>query len=168
MVNLLGRALSLVRHALRWYIILLMAALVVLTFSQVLARYVMDSPFTSTDQLARIVLVWLTFMGAAAAIDHGQNIRIDSLEAHLPPIVRRGLSLLFDAVLILLLIMLTIKGYAVYQVGRFQSILGTPFSYQAMYSSLVVGTGLMGLFIGIRLLHKIGVLGQSWLRETED
>lgn len=141
--------------ALRWYIILLVAALVGLTFVQVVARYLMQNPFTATDQYARIVLVWLTFMGGAMAMLYDKNVRIDTLDHLLPDKVKRGLSLFFDLILIYLLTVLIVKGREVYQVGAFQSILGTPFSYQVMYSSLVVGAALMLLFVIVRLLRKI-------------
>jgi TRAP-type C4-dicarboxylate transport system permease small subunit len=156
-VNLIERATAWLEAALRWYIIALMVALVGLTFAQVLARYLMQNPFTATDQYARIVLVWLTFMGGAVAMLKGKNVRIDTLDHLLPGRVVSGLSILFDLILIYLLIVLTIKGHEVYRVGAFQSILGTPFSYQVMYSSLVAGTVLMALFVFVRLLRKLGL-----------
>jgi len=162
-LRFLERALGLLRFLLRWYLILLMSALVVLTFVQVLARYLMDSPFTSTPQLVRIVVVWLTFMGAAVAILQGKNVRIDTVEQLLPAKIRDFLGVFFDLVLIALLVIITVKGYTVYVVGGFQVIIDTPFSYQVMYSSLVVGAGLMALFVLVRLLFKLGVVGQAWI-----
>ena len=155
-MKLIERVMAWLEAALRWYIIALMVALVGLTFAQVLARYLMQNPFTATDQYARIVLVWLTFMGASVAMLKGKNIRIDTLDHLIPARVVSGLSIAFDLILIYLLIVLTIKGHQVYRVGAFQSILGTPFSYQVMYSSLVVGTFLMALFVAFRLLRKLG------------
>ena len=108
MVRVLEQALVWVRCLLRWYIVLLMSALVALTFAQVLARYLMGTPFIATDQLARIVLVWLTFMGAAAATDQGQNIRIDSIDQLLSEKAKKFLSIGFDAILFILLIILMI------------------------------------------------------------
>jgi len=166
-VRVLEEAISWVRCLLRWYIVLLMSALVVLTFAQVLARYLIGTPFIATDQLARIVLVWLTFMGAAAATDKGQNIRIASIDKILSERAKTFLSIGFDAILFVLLIILAIKGYAVYEVGQYQTILGTPFSYQVMYSSLVVWTILMLLFVLVRVLYKLRVLGKRWLGEMD-
>jgi len=167
MVVLLQRMLSWLRRLLRWYVIMLMAALVILTFVQVVARYVMDSPFTSTDQLVRIVLVWLTFIGTVVAIDQNKNIRIETIEQLLPEKARRILAIFFDAVLIALFAVLTVKGYAVFIVGKYQTILGTPFSYQVMYAAAMVGTILMAACVTIRLLFKLGVLDQSWIGEVE-
>jgi TRAP-type C4-dicarboxylate transport system permease small subunit len=167
MVAFLHSALSWLRRLLRWYVIMLMAALVILTFVQVVARYVMDSPFTATDQLVRIVLVWLTFIGTVVAIDQNKNIRIETIEQLLPEKARLILSVFFDAVLIALLAVLTIKGHAVFIVGKYQTILGTPFSYQVMYAAAMVGTILMAVCVAIRLLFKLGVLDHSWIGEVE-
>jgi TRAP-type C4-dicarboxylate transport system permease small subunit len=159
--------LNWLRRLLRWYVIALMLGLVILTFIQVLARYVMAAPFTSTDQLARIVLVWLTFIGTAVAVDQNKNIRIETIEQLLPHKARHVLSVVFDLVLIALLVILTVKGYSVFVIGKFQTILGTPFSYQVMYAAAMVGTALMTVYVLIRLLFKLGVLDKAWLGEVE-
>lgn len=68
MYSKLNRAASWVDFCLKWYIIILMALMVGMTFIQVVARYVMRSPFTSTEEYTRMVLVWVTFIGAAVAL----------------------------------------------------------------------------------------------------
>lgn len=138
-----------------------MAALVVLTFIQVVARYVMSSPFTGTDQLARICMAWVTFMGAAVAVRKNTNIRIDSIEQLLPDAVRKTIFLIFDVVLFILLSVLTFKAYELTQIGSTQDIIATPFSYAVMYASILVGSMLMLLFILIRLLHRLNIPGSS-------
>jgi len=148
---------------LRWYIALLMALLVGLTFVQVLARYLMHAPFTSTPQLARICLVWLIFMGAAMAVRYGKNIRIETVEQFLPALFKRYINLFFDFLLLCLLIMLTYKGYQLSVVAGSQMILGTPFTGRLLYASLVTGSALMILFVAIRLLWKLGLVGVRFL-----
>ncbi len=154
-MTVLDRVAAWVRAVLRWYIILLMVGLVGLTFVQVVARYVMQNPFTATDQYARIVLVWLTFMGAAVATLMDKNVRIDTFEQMFPAAVRRFLSVFFDIVLVYLLGVLTVKGCEVYKVGAFQSIVGTPFSYQVMFGAQVAGSVLMAFFVLVRLCGKL-------------
>ena len=119
------------------------------------ATYVMQNPFTATDQYARIVLVWLTFMGAAVATLMDKNVRIDTFEQMFPAAVRRFLSVFFDIVLVYLLGVLTVKGCEVYKVGAFQSIVGTPFSYQVMFGAQVAGSVLMAFFVLVRLCGKL-------------
>ena len=143
---------------LRWYIILLMAILVVLTFMQVLARYAMHFPATGTDQMARIASVWLTFMGAAVAVGKNKNIRIEIIEKYLPEAVRNGLHLAFDLLLIVLLAVLSVKAYEVMKIGATQDIVATPFTYAAIYSSIFAGSVIMLLFLLVRTLERFKLI----------
>lgn len=61
---------------------LLLAAMVVITFVTVVTRYVFDLPLSYVDQLVPNLFVWVTFLGASAAVKR---------RAHL------GLSLVADA-----------------------------------------------------------------------
>lgn len=158
MRSILANGLEWLDKLLRWYIIALMATLVALTFIQVVARYAMHSPFTGTDQLARIASVWLTFMGAAVAVWKNKNIRIDTIEQFLPDPVRKTMSLIFDFLLIVLLAVMCVKAYEVTEMGATQDIIATPFSYAMMYSSLFVGSVLMLLFVVLRTLARVGLL----------
>lgn len=63
---------------------LLMAAMVFITFTTVVTRYVFHLPLSYMDQLVPNLFVWVTFLGASAAVKR---------RAHL------GLSILYDAVL---------------------------------------------------------------------
>lgn len=164
---ILAHGLEWLEKLLRWYIILLMAVLVALTFIQVVARYVMSSPFTGTDQLARIASVWLTFMGAAVAVWKNKNIRIETIEQYLPGPVRKAMFLIFDFLLIVLLGVMSLKAYEVTEMGATQDIIATPFSYSWMYSSLLVGSVLMLLFVVLRTLSRIGLLDPRFHQKGE-
>ena len=75
---------KLVDRALRWYLVFLMAMLVGLTFGQVFSRYVMQSSWAGTEEWSRLVLVWITFMGTAAAVRRNKLIRIVGNRAKSP------------------------------------------------------------------------------------
>jgi TRAP-type transport system small permease protein len=167
MISILEHCLTWLDRILRWYIILLMAALVVLTFIQVVARYGMSSPFTGTDQLARICSVWLTFMGAAVAVWKNKNIRIETIEQFLPARVRKAMFLVFDLLLIILLSVMSLKAYEVTAMGASQVIIATPFSYAVMYSSLFVGSLLMLVFVLLRTLGRMGLLDSRFQQKSE-
>lgn len=140
---------------LKWYIVILMVLLTGFTFVQVVARYLMRSPIMGTDQMARITLVWLTFMGAAAAIREGKNIRIDAIEKLLPKQVRTWLEIFFDLILMFLLLVLVVKGYEVLLVARSQEVLGTPFSYGVVCAAIPVGALLMLSYVVVRLYSRL-------------
>lgn len=67
---------------------LLLGALTILVFVvlwQVFSRYVLQSPSTATDELARFLLMWLTLLGAAWVVGQQGHLAIDLLSDNLAP-----------------------------------------------------------------------------------
>ncbi len=64
-----------------------MAAVVAL---QVVCRYLFNNSLFWSEEVARYLLVWLTFLGAAAAYYRGAHPGIDVLSSYLGPGLRRG------------------------------------------------------------------------------
>jgi len=58
---------------------------------QVLARYAFDKPFIWPEEVSRMVLIWMTFLGAAALIRRGGDIAVDTFIDMLPPHWRRAI-----------------------------------------------------------------------------
>ena len=163
MVSILNRVASWVDRFLKWYIVLLMGLMVFMTFIQVFARYVLNSPFTSTEEYTRMVLVWLTFMGAAVALRRKRLTRIEVLEEHLPGRVRSFLAVFFDLVLMFLLLIIAVKGWEATLVTTSQIVAGTPLSYAWFVFSVVVGSVIMFFYLCVRRLQLL--LGQDSSKE---
>ena len=163
MFSILNRVASWVDRFLKWYIVVLMGLMVFMTFIQVLARYVMNSPFTSTEEYTRMVLVWLTFMGAAVALRRNRLTRIEVLEERLPRRVRSFLAIFFDLVLMFLLLIIAVKGWEATLVTTSQIVAGTPLSYAWFVFSVVVGSVIMFFYLCVRRLQLL--LGQDSSKE---
>lgn len=80
----LGRAAM---AALRWTVVLCIAAMVVLVFSNVVLRYAFNSGISISEELSRYFFVWLIFAGAVVAMHERAHLGVDTLVARLP---RRG------------------------------------------------------------------------------
>lgn len=65
----------------------LLAGILATVLLQVFMRYVVNSPLTWTDEVTRLLLVWLTFLGAVLTYRLGTQIAVDALELLA---VRRG------------------------------------------------------------------------------
>jgi TRAP-type transport system small permease protein len=63
---------------------LLLAAMVVLVFGNVVLRYAFDSGITVSEELSRWLFVWLTFLGATVALKEHAHLGTDMLVARLP------------------------------------------------------------------------------------
>jgi TRAP-type C4-dicarboxylate transport system permease small subunit len=70
-------------------LIALMALLVIGVVWQVFTRYVLQSPSTYTDELARFLLIWVGLLGAAYYSGQNVHISIDIFPRYLSPPRRR-------------------------------------------------------------------------------
>jgi len=131
---------------------LALAAVLLFTASQVLDRYFFKSAFNAHDQLARIALVALAFVGIAIGIRDRVNVRIEVL-AHLAPArvtrVVQGVLTLVTAGLALVLL---VSGVRLLEIGASQPILGTVFTYRVMYVALLAGMALLLVFLALRAM----------------
>ena len=75
----------------------LLALMVVLVFGNVFMRYAFNSGFSISEELSRWLFVWLTFLGAVAALRSNAHLGTDMLVGKLGPLCKKicmGLSLL--------------------------------------------------------------------------
>ncbi len=68
----------------RALLIVLLAAMVVVTFVNVVMRYVGESSFLWGEEVGRHLMIWLAFIGGGLALRSGAHIGVDSLERSLP------------------------------------------------------------------------------------
>src|SRR5262249_51747782 len=72
---------------------LLLAMMVLLcadVFLGVFSRYVLRSTFTWYDEIARLLFVWIVFLGAAVGVKRGAHFRLHLLTDRFPPPARRA------------------------------------------------------------------------------
>ena len=141
--------------ALSWAIAALVILILAIVTGQFLDRHVIDLPWDAPDQLARICIVWLTFLGTALALSEGAAIRIDIIDHVLPRWLHTWRDALFDCILLALLIVIAVKGWAVVKIGASQILLGTPFTADLPYAGLFVGLLLAAFFVAIRIIRRI-------------
>jgi TRAP-type C4-dicarboxylate transport system permease small subunit len=78
----------------------LLAVMVVLVFGNVFMRYAFNSGFSISEELSRWLFVWLTFLGAVAALRSNAHLGTDMLVGKLGP---RGKKICMGLSLVLML-----------------------------------------------------------------
>ncbi len=68
-----------------WLIAFLLAAMTLLTFVQVVARYVFNYSFTWALELTTVLFAWLIFLGIPYGVRVGSHIGVDALVKSLGP-----------------------------------------------------------------------------------
>ena len=73
---------------------LLVLAEICVLFAGVTARYVFHAPLVWSDELASILFLWLSMLGAAVALRRGEHMRMTALVNHVRPATRAMLDAL--------------------------------------------------------------------------
>jgi len=155
MIGSLNRALRVLDLLLEWVVVALMVSLVAVVALQFVDRHFIDTGIAAPDQYARVALVWLTFIGFAVAVRAAVNIRVDLIDAHLPAKVRFVLEMAFDALLVVLLVVLIPGSWRLIVIGKDQDLLGTVFTAAVPAAGVLISCVLMLLFVGLRLALRL-------------
>lgn len=75
---------------LRGAMVLCLAAMVVLVFGNVVLRYGFNKGITVSEEMSRMLFVWLTFASAVVAMRDREHLGMDSLVRRLPPSARKA------------------------------------------------------------------------------
>jgi len=88
--------LRLIRTAVRWTSLALLAALVITPLAQITMRGVFSVPMAGAEELARYFLICLSFIGASYVTEQGGQIRMEEFQGLIPPRPRWLLQLLIE------------------------------------------------------------------------
>jgi TRAP-type transport system small permease protein len=129
-------------------LLIVLTAMSVVVFLQVLFRYVLGLPLFWTEEFARYCLVWASLLGAAVATKRGQHIAVTFVMERLPAHLRRFFRLvaLFSVAVILAIIMW--GGFQLVMVTRAQISPALRIPMAIPYAAVPVGAAVM-------LLHTI-------------
>ena len=94
------RLIDLYCRFLKVTIVVCLATMVVLVFTNVVLRYLFNSGIATSEELSRWLLVWLTFLGAIVALRQHAHLGVDTLVRMLPA---RGKLFCFVASYLLML-----------------------------------------------------------------
>jgi TRAP-type C4-dicarboxylate transport system permease small subunit len=86
-------------------------SMAVIVAVQVFFRYVLNQSLFWSEELARFLLVWLTFLGASVAYYRKVNPGVDVLYARMGPALRRASTLLIHLVSIALFAVMLVYGW---------------------------------------------------------
>jgi len=86
--------------------VILLAIMTFLVFSQVVTRYLFSYSVAWVEELARYLMIWMAFLGAAPLFKDDGHIRVDVAYNRFPQGVRSYLGLLFGLFQIAFLTML--------------------------------------------------------------
>lgn len=144
-------------HILGIFLVILMALMVLSVLWQIFSRYLMNSPSSFTEELARYLFIWIGILGAAYASGQQTHLAIDILPPKLNPVNRIRLRIGINLLIILFCLTVLVVGggnlvYVNYELGQSSAALNLPLSW--VYS-IVPLSGVLVIFYKVNeIIHS--------------
>lgn len=140
----------------RWVLIVLLAAMSVIIFTNVTLRYTTSQSLEWAEEVSRHMMIWLTFLGAGPVLRYGGHIAVENLQDALPRPLAIGVRAVVAALLFALFGFMVWYGWLYMQRTRFQLTAATQIPFSYIYAAMVVGGVL--LIVHLLLIVKDYVL----------
>jgi TRAP-type C4-dicarboxylate transport system permease small subunit len=126
----------------KWLLIVILAAMSVIIFANVGLRYLTSQSIEWAEEVARHLMIWLTFLGCGPVLRYGGHIAIDNLQDGLPPGAARALRLLIALLMLGFFACFVYFGLEYMDRTQYQLTPATQISFATIYAALPVGMAL--------------------------
>lgn len=135
---------------------LLVLALTAVVLLQVLYRYVLELPLVWSDEAARHLLVWLSFVGGGVAIAQNLHPRIELIDSLRSATALRAIEVVVSVLVLAFLIVLFFISADVARTYNAYRSLGLDMPQSIPRTALPVGACLMAINVLAKLLEAVG------------
>jgi TRAP-type C4-dicarboxylate transport system permease small subunit len=150
----MSRFFDLVEKALDAILILMMVVMGSSIFIQVFSRYIVNRPTSWSEELARYLFVWITFLGGAVVIRKRRHVDVSFLTDRLPRRVTAVLYLIADLAVLFFLGALAWAGFGITGVAHRQLSAAMEFPMSFAYGAMPVGAVLMFLSLTATIFRE--------------
>ncbi|UCZ52908.1 TRAP transporter small permease [Bacillus shivajii] len=121
------------------------ALAIIIMLVQVFSRYVLSSPMMWAEEFARLMFVWIVFIGAPIVIKRHGNIAVDYFIQYLPQMFRRKLKLVLYVIAAIFSLLIAYLGMNMV-ISHWHMTLNTlPFPQSVRYLPIMLGFLMMGI-----------------------
>lgn len=138
------------------FLVIIMAVMVLNVLWQVASRFILGSPSSFTDELARYLMIWVGILGAAYISGRNMHVAIDVLPTRLSKPVQKRLMLIVRILIILFCLLAMVIGgsrlvYITYVLGQNSPALQVPL---AVVYSVIPISGILIIYYKVSDILK--------------
>ena len=123
----------------RWVLIVLLVSMAVIIFTNVALRYLTDQSLEWAEEVARHMMIWLTFLGAGPVLRYGGHIAVDNLQDALPRTAAVAVRVLIALLLLGFFGFMIWFGTLYVMRAQYQTTAATQISFAWIYAAMPVG-----------------------------
>jgi len=138
---------TLVKYPLEVAVSSILVALVTVTFSQVVFRYLLQAPLAWSEELARFLLMWMASLSAAYAFKTRSHFALRFVVDRFNPSVQRAIAAFVTLLVASFLVIFAYQSLRFTLEVRNMSAPATQMSMAVPYSSALVGSVLMLYYV---------------------
>lgn len=130
-----------------------------IVFTNVVSRYFFGYSFAWSEELARYIVVWVTFFGISSCARYGSHVNVDLLPGMLKSSAKKIHAIIVNGLMIVVSVYMTVisAGYTLQQFRGGNTSIAVAIPIWLIYLSTVIGFALMS-YVYIRklmgLLHE--------------
>lgn len=132
----------------------------ILIIVQVFSRFVINYPLHWTEELARYLMIYCVFFGAALALRNHRLVAIEVLSESISEGKRRILRIAVMVITIVFSVILLVQGFAILEIVQTQSSAGLGISMAFPYAAIPLGALLL-------IINAIAVIFDTLLHGAE-
>jgi len=110
-MELFGKILDRVNRFVEYFVSFLLVLMVVVVFLQVIFRFVIKSSLPWSEEMARYILVWISFLGASIGVKRQAHIGVEAVTNLLPFKTKNVVAAAANAFASIFFIIMIIWGY---------------------------------------------------------
>ncbi|MEP7299957.1 MAG: TRAP transporter small permease [Caldimonas sp.] len=137
------------------FIAVLLALLIGFLVASVVSRYIMDIGVPWSDEVARLLFIWIVFIGFAVAVRQRSNVGVDWLVNKLAPKRRWVVTLLQDGAILVFAGYFTWQSQVTVGFSLMQRMPGLDITIAWLYASALVCGALMILYAASNLIDTL-------------
>lgn len=171
MLNSIDKALAVTDKWFAWFLAFIMASMVAGVTWQVLSRFVLSSPSSFTEELARFQLIWIGILGAAYAFRRGAHLGLDLFTSNLPLPLKLRTAVVANLFVLVFSALVMVYGGAqlvalVLNLGQLSAALQIKIGY--VYSVIPVSGFLICIYAVINIYKSLNGIDITIKTESDD
>ena len=149
----------------RWLLILLLVAMACIVFANVVLRYTTGDSIVWAEEVARHLMIWVTFLGAGLVLRFGGHVAIDNLHQAVSTRAARWLRTVVAVGIGVFCLVMTYFSVLYVWVTRFQTTAATDIPISFIYLAMPLGFLLM--FVHLLFIVRGYIADGSYIESGE-